>query len=41
MNVENVEKNFGNVEKNYSEKLDFVKNSFHIFPWANVKEQES
>ena len=32
---------FGNVEKNYSEKLNFVKNCFHILPWTNVKEQES
>ena len=27
--------------KKYGEKLDFVKNCFHILPWANVKEQES
>ena len=27
---------FGNVEKNCSEKLDFVKNCFHIIPWTNV-----
>ena len=26
--------------KNYGEKLDFVKNCFHILPWTNVKEQE-
>ena len=25
---------------NYSEKLDFVKTCFQIFPWTNVKEQE-
>ena len=30
-----------NVEKYYSEKLDFVKNCFHILSWTNVKEQES
>ena len=29
------------LKKNYSEKLDFVKNCFHILPWTNVKEQES
>ena len=27
--------------KNYREKLNFVKNCFHILPWTNVKEQES
>ena len=32
---------FGNVEKNYGGKLDFVKNCFHILPWTNVKEQVS
>ena len=32
---------FGNVEKDYGEKLDSVKNCFHILPWTNVKEQES
>ena len=32
---------FGNVEKNYSEKLNFVKNCFHLLSWTNVKEQES
>ena len=31
----------GNVEKNYGEKLDFVKNCFHILPWTNVKEGTS
>ena len=31
---------FGNVE-NIGEKLDFVKNCFHILPWTNVKKQES
>ena len=25
-------------EKNYDEKLDSVKNCFHIFPWMNVKD---
>ena len=29
------------LKKNYSEKLNFVKNCFHILPWTNVKEQES
>ena len=28
---------FGNVEKNYGEKLDFVKNCFRIIPWRMLK----
>ena len=29
------------LKKNYGEKLDFIKNCFHIRTWMNVKEQES
>ena len=29
------------LKKTCGEKLDFVKNCFHILPWTNVKEQES
>ena len=29
------------LKKNYGEKLEFVKNYFHILPWTNVKNQES
>ena len=32
---------FGNVEKNYDEKLYFVKNCFHILPWTNVEKKQS
>ena len=27
------------LKKIFCEKLDFVKNCFHIFPWTNVKER--
>ena len=38
---QNIFVGFSEMLKNYGEKLNFVKNCFHILPWTNVKEQES